>query len=104
MKGATRYEVAVTLRSRRMKFARTRGRRASLKVPRWASGRVTVRAVDDLRQSPLAGRRFKAVARRPSAFRAFPRCKVTKKKITCGKSMTKKRGKSKAKKKSRRRR
>ena len=35
--GATAYEVAVTPSSRRMVFARTRGRRASLKVPGWDS-------------------------------------------------------------------
>ena len=94
--GATAYEVAVTGASRRMVFARTRGRRATLKVPAWDKGRVTVRAIDDLRQSPVAGRRFKAVAKRPSAFRSFPRCKVSKKKINCGKSKAKKK---KAKKK-----
>ncbi len=102
--GATAYEVAVTPSSRRMVFARTRGRRATLKVSAWDKGRVTVRAVDDLRQSPVAGRRFKAVARRPSAFRSFPKCKVTKKKINCGKSKTRAKSKSKAKKKSRRKR
>jgi hypothetical protein len=95
--GATAYEVAVTPASRRMVFARTRGRRASLSVPGWDSGQVTVRAIDDLRQSPTAGRRFKAIQKRPSAFRSFPRCKVSKKKINCGKTKTKVRAKSKAK-------
>ena len=95
--GARAYEVAVAGASRRMVFARTRGRRATLKVPAWDKGRVTVRAVDDMRQSPVAGRRFRAVAKRPSAFRSFPRCKVSKKKINCGKSKTKVRAKSKAK-------
>ena len=58
--GATAYEVAVTPASRRMVFARTRGRRASLKVPGWDSGRVTVRASTTCararRRPPLQGR------------------------------------------------
>ena len=87
--GATAYEVAVTPSSRRMVFARTRGRRASLRVPGWDSGRVTVRAIDDLRQSPTRRPPLQGRAERPSAFRSFPRCKVSKKKINCGKSKTK---------------
>ena len=58
---------------------------------------MTVRAVDDMRQSPTAGRRFKAVQRRPSAFRSFPKCKVSKKKINCGKAKKKAKAKAKAK-------
>ena len=97
VRGAATYEIAATLSSRRVVFARTSRRSVSLKgVPRYLSGRVTVRAIADMRQGRTAGRRFKAVERRPTAFRSFPRCKVAKRKISCG-------GKSKAKTKAKKR-
>jgi hypothetical protein len=88
--GATRYEVAGSLSSRRMVFATTKRGSATLKgVPRWLSGRVTVRAVDDLRQSKPAGPRFKRTARQPSPFRPLRKCRVAKRKISCGKRSAK---------------
>ncbi len=83
--GASRYEVAAAMASRRMVFAATAKRGVVVKgVPAWASGRVTVRAVDDVRQSdPSAGRRFRAVGLRPSPFRLLFSCRVGAKKIAC---------------------
>ncbi len=82
--GATRYEVAATLSSRRLVFKTTRRTRVSLRVPRWFSGRVTVRAIDDVRQSAVAGRpRFKATRRQPSGFRRLFDCRLRMRTITC---------------------
>ena len=82
--GAASYEVAVAPSSRRMVFATTRGTRAALKVPRWVSGGVTVRARDDLRDSLLTPRRsFRAVGSQPSPFRVLKKCKIGKRGIKC---------------------
>jgi hypothetical protein len=83
--GAGRYEVGVTLRSRRMKFASTSRTHVLVKgVPRWAAGGVTVRALDDLRKGlPSRGRSFRAKGKEPSPLRPLTRCKVKKKKIAC---------------------
>jgi hypothetical protein len=83
--GARRYEVAARLSGRRQVFGTTRRTRIVLKgVPRWLSGRVTVRAIDTMRQSAVAGRpRFRATRRRPSPFRPLLRCKVGSRTISC---------------------
>ena len=81
---AGRYEVAATMAGGLQRFTRTTRRRATVKgVPRYLSGRVTVRAVNRLQQSGPAPRRFRRSGRRPAAFRALPRCKVTRKKVRC---------------------
>jgi hypothetical protein len=83
--GAEHYEVAAALSGGRMKFARTRHARATVKgVPRWRSGRVTVRSVDQLRQSKVARSvHFKATGNRPSPFRPLQRCRVGARTIRC---------------------
>jgi hypothetical protein len=85
VKGATRYEVAANLSSRRMVFARTRRTRVTLRrVPRYVAGRITVRALDDLRQSGIArSKRFRATGRRPSPFRRLLDCRLRRRTITC---------------------
>ena len=84
VRGARRYEVAASLSSRRMVFARTRRTRVVLRVPRWLSGRVTVRALDDVRQSRVAGRpRFRATRRQPSPFRPLLVCRIAGARIIC---------------------
>jgi hypothetical protein len=86
VRGAARYEVAAALSGRRMAFASTRRRRVTIKnVPRWRSGRVTVRAIDSVRQSrPAGSSRFKATGDRPSPFRDLLRCVYGESVIRCG--------------------
>ncbi len=82
--GATSYEVGARLSGRRMTFARTSKRGVRFKVPKWFAGRLTVRAIDDLRQSPVSGAaRFKAISAEPSPFRSLEQCKVGKTSIRC---------------------
>ncbi len=90
VKGARRYQVVLRTSGGGTVFAATRRRRATLAVPAWQSGRAYVRAVDSMRQSrPAAGGRFRARRKPPTAFRALTRCKVTKKKIRCGRATSK---------------
>jgi hypothetical protein len=86
--GARRYEVAVALTTARMAFASTHREHVVVKhVPRWAAGRVTVRALDDLRQGlPSASRRFRGVGRQPSPLRPLAHCRVKKRKVACRRS------------------
>jgi hypothetical protein len=81
--GATRYEVAVTSPTGYQRFATTRKRRAVIKLAKSVGGRVTVRALDAYRQSPVAAKSFKRLVRPTSRFRTPARCTVGKKKVTC---------------------
>jgi hypothetical protein len=86
--GAKHYEVAVAMKSHRMAFASTRQTHALVKhVPSWAGGRVSVRALDDLRQgNPSAARAFRGKGKQPSGLRPLSRCNVKKHKIRCRRS------------------
>ncbi len=80
-KGARRYEIAATMSGGRQRFATTRKRRAVIRrVPKYRRGRVTVRSVDDLRQSRPARKRFRATAKRPRTFRTLRKCKLVRRK------------------------
>ena len=72
---AARYEVVTTLASGEQRITRTR--RASVtisRVARASGGKVTVRAIDSLRQGRPASVRFRATARRASTrFGPLPR-------------------------------
>jgi hypothetical protein len=81
---ATRYEVAITSRTGFQRFVTTRKRSLVLKkVPKSATGTVTVRAIDTFRQSQPTATRLKPLAGRTSSFRKAKRCTVGKKKVTC---------------------
>jgi len=82
--GARRYQVGVRLSGRRMTFKTTRRTRASLRVARWRTARVFVRALDDMRQSALArARRSPGRGRRPSPFRPLLECRIVGGRIIC---------------------
>lgn len=72
--GAERYEVVATTSGERQRIRRVRGRRTTLKrLPRSSAGRITVRAVAELRQGRPARARFNRTARRKTRFRPLPR-------------------------------
>ena len=82
--GATTYEVGANLSGRRMTFAKTRKTGVRFKVPKWYAGKLSVRAIDDIRQSPVSGAaRFRATSAEPSPFRLLEQCKVGKTSIRC---------------------
>lgn len=81
--GASRYEVLARLSGRRVAFKSTRRTRTTLRVPSWRSGRVFVRAIDDVRQSRTTSRRFRGKGKQPSPFRPLLSCRVTKTRIIC---------------------
>lgn len=72
--GAERYEVVTTASGERQRIRRVHGRRTTLKrLPRSSAGRITVRAVAELRQGRPARARFNRTARRETRFRPLPR-------------------------------
>jgi Concanavalin A-like lectin/glucanases superfamily len=72
--GATAYEVVVSPSGAAQRTRRTRSRRLLLRgVPRSSSGRVTVRAVAQLRQGRAASAGFRATAARAPRFKRLPR-------------------------------
>jgi hypothetical protein len=83
--GAVKYEIVLTDRATGYQHLFTTRRDAvALKgVPRTVGGTLTVRALDELRQSLPAKAKFKALAAPSSPFRKLGHCKVAKKKITC---------------------
>jgi hypothetical protein len=84
VKGAARYELAVTLSSGRQHFLTTRRRKISVKrIPRWHAGRVTVRAVDKVRQGPPAAKHFKRTAPKRTDLKPLKRCRVSKRRVIC---------------------
>jgi hypothetical protein len=83
--GATRYEVAARLSNLRTIFKNTARTKIRLRISRWFSGRVTVRAIDDLRLSDVGHglHGFRAISSPPSGFRTLLSCRVTKRSIGC---------------------
>jgi hypothetical protein len=72
--GASAYEVVANPSGAAQRTRRTRSRRLVLRgIPRSSSGRVTVRAVDQLRQGAAATAGFGATAPRAPRFRLLPR-------------------------------
>jgi hypothetical protein len=84
VKGAARYELAVTLSNGRQRFVTTRRRTALVKrIPKWHAGRATVRAVDKVRQGPPAAKRFKRIAPKRTNLTQLKRCRVNKHRVVC---------------------
>ncbi len=81
--GASRYELAITSPKGFQRFVTTRKRRVVLKLAKSLSGRVTVRAVGDYRQSRVAAKPLKRLAAPASRFRTPKRCSVGRKKVVC---------------------
>ncbi len=83
--GAIRYEVVLTDRTTGyQRLISTRRSSIALKgLSRTVGGTLTVRAVDQLRQSLPARAAFKRLAAPASRFVKLGRCKVAKRKITC---------------------
>lgn len=83
VKGATRYEMAITTATGRQRYRTTRKPKAALRrIPKSTAGRVSVRAVDSLRQGRPAVKRFRRTARRRLNLRPLARCRV-KRKVVC---------------------
>jgi hypothetical protein len=83
--GALKYEVVITSRStgyQRLTTTRANGL-VLTRIPLSVGGTVTVRALDQLRQSLTASRPFKALAAPASAFRKLGHCKLQKHKLRC---------------------
>ena len=73
--GATRYEVVTTPTGGAVRMVTTRRTRTTVtRVPRTSSGRVSVRAVTELRAGRPASAAFRRTAARPSRFRPLPTC------------------------------
>ncbi|MDQ3648130.1 MAG: LamG domain-containing protein [Actinomycetota bacterium] len=74
VRGARRYQVVVTTSGGVQRVRRTRGRRIIVKgIPRSSRGRVSVRAVAQLRHGPSARKRFRRIARHRTRFEKLPR-------------------------------
>lgn len=72
--GARRYELVTTTTGGGSRMRRTRGRRTVIKgIDKSSAGRVTVRAVDRLREGRPAKVRFRRTARRATRFGRLPR-------------------------------
>src|SRR5262249_1405800 len=81
---AASYEIAVTTSDGRQVFQKTKRRPARIGgVAASVSGKVTVRAVDSLRQGKVSQRTFKRTSAAKRRFGRLPKCKVVKKKVVC---------------------
>lgn len=84
VRGATRYEVALTPSRGRQRFVTTsRGSLVLRRVPKTVRGTVSVRAVDRLRQGRAAKKRFARAARPKRNVGSLPRCKVKQRRVSC---------------------
>jgi hypothetical protein len=82
--GARRYEVVASATGDGSTMRRTGARRSVIKgIERSSAGRVTVRAVDRLREGPPADARFRRTARRTTRFGPLGRCRIRGTKTAC---------------------
>jgi hypothetical protein len=82
--GATTYEIAVTTSEGDQKLATTKGGAVVIKgISTAVGGRVSVRAVADLREGQPVKASFKRVKSARSALASLPKCSVKKKKLVC---------------------
>lgn len=82
--GARRYELVVSSSGDGSRVRRTRGRRAVIKgIEKSSAGRVTVRAVDRLREGRPAKARFRRTARRKTRFAPLGRCRIQRARTFC---------------------
>lgn len=82
--GARRYEVVASSSDEGSSMRRTRGQRAVIKgIGKSSAGRVTVRAVDRLRDGRPAKARFRRTAPRKTRFGPLGRCRAQRTKTVC---------------------
>jgi hypothetical protein len=82
--GAKRYELAVTSRTGFQRFIESRSTRAKAKrIPLTAHGVVTVRAIDQMRESLTTAARFTQLASPQRKLTNLGRCTVRRRTISC---------------------
>jgi hypothetical protein len=81
--GATSYEVVATIKGGGQKVLRSTKRTVTIRLPKTAAGKVSVRGAADLREGGTIQRGFRAAARRKSAIKRLPRCQKRKRRIVC---------------------